>query len=433
MNYKINNAKLLMYSDNKFYIDDKTLYIKDNKIYHIGDMDINEENNNEENNFEEIDAKNKLVMPGLINMHGHTYMSLFRNYADDLPFNEWLFEKIMPVEDSLDKQDAYYPNMLSCMEMIKTGTTTYLDMHMYSPYSGKAAHDSKMRAYLSRSVVGDDLYSDPRRFNEMLDEKEKYESDLVKFMMMPHAIYTASPNLIKEANEEANELGILKQIHLSETNTEVNDSYEKYNKSPVELLDEIGFLDERTSLAHCVKLKDNDFKILKDRKVTVVTNVASNCKLGNGFAPIKRMLDEGINVTIGTDGVSSNNTLNMFREMGLLSLIHKGVNEDVLVLGANDVLKMATVNAAHALGRDDELGIIKEGALADLIFIDLKAPNMFPNNNIVSSLVYSANGSEVESVMINGEFVMRDNKILTFNEDEIYDGVNNVVNKYLVK
>ncbi|MCQ2979036.1 MAG: amidohydrolase, partial [Clostridia bacterium] len=429
MNYKIINGRILMYNkeNDDFFTTSNTLYIRDNKIEHIGEKENDE-------NYEVIDAKDKLIMPGLINMHTHAYMTIFRNYADDTTFDEWLFKKIMPIEDILTKEDAYYTNLLANMEMIKTGTTTYVDMHMYEGASPKACKDSKMRAYISRSVVGESLYEEGNnRFNQMLNEQKEYESDLIKFMIMPHAIYTASTKLIEECAKEANERKMLKQIHLSETNTEVNDCLEKNNVSPVKLLDDIGFLDENTTLAHCVKMIDNDMDILKERKCTVVTNVASNAKLGNGFAPINEMLNKGINVCIGTDGVSSNNTLNMFREMAMLSLIHKGVNEDVLCLSAKTILKMATINAAHALHMDDKLGIIKEDALADLIFIDLTSENLFPNNNVISALVYSANGSEVTDTMINGEFVMRDKKLLTIDKEKVYEEVNKIKDKYLDK
>lgn len=427
MNYKIINGHLLLHTDSGFVTQQQDLYVVGNKIAGIGSCDALRDEE-----FELVDAANQLVMPGLINMHTHAYMTVMRNYADDVDFDEWLFRRVMPVEDRLPWEAAYWTSLLGCMEMIKTGTTCFVDMHMFRGQSPKAAQQAGMRAFIGRGLVGEDLYGDGySRFQEALDEKRAYESDLLKFVLSPHAIYSCSTKLLAQVAEEAEKLQMHKQIHLSEGVAEVENALSQHGKTPVALLNDLGFLDQNTILAHCVQMRGNDIELLGESGATVVTNPASNAKLGNGFAPIAQMQKGGLNICIGTDGTASNNTLNMFREMGLLSLIHKGINRDSTAAPAQFVLEAATVNAARALGMEHQTGEITPGACADLIFVDLRAASMFPNNNMISSLCYSANGSEVESVMIDGKFVMRKNELLTIDTERVYYEVGKVVEGYL--
>lgn len=425
--YRIVNGCLLVYTEDGFKIEKTDLYVLGNKIERVGPDD-----SKPEGAYEVIDASNKLIMPGLINMHTHAYMTMMRNYADDVDFDEWLFKRVMPVEDQLPKEAAYWTSLLGCMEMIQTGTTSFVDMHMFHEQSPLAARDAGMRAFIGRGLVGEDLYEDGySRFKEALEEKAAYESDRIRFLLSPHAIYSCSPKLLGQVAEEARKLNMHKQIHVSESTAEVDNAISKYKKTPVQLLADIGFLDKDTIFAHCVKMRENDMDILRDHHVNVVTNPASNAKLGNGFAPIMEMKEKGINVCIGTDGTASNNTLNLFREMGLLSLIHKGIHKDSTSAPAQFVLETATVHGAKALGMEGKLGVIAPGAYADLLFVDLKATSLFPNNNMISSLCYSANGSEVESVMIHGKFVMKNRELLTIDQERVYHEVNRIVEKYL--
>ncbi len=424
MNYKITGAKLLVEENGALNVKNEDLYIKDGEILSVGGTP--------DGDFEEIKAKGRLVMPGLINMHTHAYMALFRNYADDVNFDEWLFRRIMPVEETLSDEAAYWSALFNLIEMVKTGTTCFMDMHMFEGASAKAASDMGMRAYIGRAVVGEDLYTDGKgRFDQALREKEKYESDLIKFVLSPHAIYSASPKMFTQVVEECTKRGMLRMTHLSESDNEIKNCYEKYNKSPVELLEELGFLGSEATLAHCVKLSDRDIEILSRTGSNVATNPASNCKLGNGFARINDLRGAGVNVCLGTDSNASNNTQNMFREMGILTLIHKGLACDSVAAPAQFVIDTATRNGAAALGMKDKLGVIKAGARADLIFIDLQSPSMFPNNNIISSLCYSADGSEVDSVMIDGKFVMKNREILNIDTQRVYFEVQKAVDKYL--
>ena len=416
MNYKITKARLLLYTEGNFRIEENDLYIKGSSIVSVGSGNIDPEDR-----WEEIRADNKLVMPGLINMHTHAYMTCLRNYADDVSFGEWLFGRIAPAEDKITPDIAYASNLLAFAEMFRSGTTTYVDMHMFRGMSPGAAGSAGIRAYIGRGLVGEDLYGDGlSRFEEALSEKEEFESETVKFTLAPHAIYTCSPRFYEQVSAEAEKLGLLKQTHLSESRTELADCLEKYGCSPVDIMKETGFLDGGAILAHCVQMQGSDIDIIKGSGSTVVTNPASNAKLGNGFAPVMDFMKAGVNLCLGTDGTASNNTLNMFREMGLLSLIHKGITEDPTAMSAQEVLAAVTVNAAKALKMEGKLGIIREGALADLIFIDLLAPSMYPNNNIISSLCYSANGSEVADVMVNGQFVMRNRELLTIDLPDVF-------------
>ena len=417
MNYKIINGKLLVDEGHQIVIKEGDLYVRDKILSFIPPAS--------EENFEVIDAKNKLIMPGLINMHTHAYMTLMRNYADDVEFSKWLFEGVMPVEDRLPAQAAYWSSLLAFSEMIRTGTTCFVDMHMYHRQSPLAAREAGMRGYIGRGLVGASLFEEGNpRFREALAEKEEFESDTLQFILSPHAIYSCGPDLLKEVAEQSRELGLLKQTHLSESITEVENCLKEHGKTPVEYLADLGFLDEQTILAHCVQMQGDDLDIIRNSGATIVTNPASNAKLGNGFAQAAEMVEKGINLCIGTDGAASNNTLNMFREMTLLSLIQKGIHHDPVSLPAETVVRAATVNAAKALGMKDRLGVIKEGAAADLIFLDLDTPSMFPANNILSSLCYSAGGSEVSTVMIDGKLVMRNRELLTIDMEKVYYEVN---------
>lgn len=427
MKYRLKNGLLLLFDGEGFFVKKEDLFINGDVIESIGEADIEK---TEE--YTDFDATGRLIMPGLVNMHTHVYMNYMKNSADDVPFNEWLFNRIFPVEARMGKEDFYWSTLLGCIEMIRTGTTSYLDMHICANECARAALDSGMRAFIGKCITGTDLFEDgSESFLTEMREQEQYENDLVKFVLSPHSIYTCSEKMLLQLNRQAKERNMLKHIHLCESDKEIADSIALHGKTPVEFLNDIGFLDENTIAAHCVKLNDKDIDILAEKKVNAVTNPSSNAKLGNGIAPVVKMLDKGVNVCLGTDSAASNNTLNMFREMGVLSLLHKACNSSSTILSANEVLKTATLNSSKALRSEGKIGIIKKGAVADLIFIDLQSPSLFPNNDIVASLCYSANGSEVESVMINGSFVMKNRIITSIDTERVYYEVNRIADKYI--
>ena len=379
-----------------------------------------------------IDASGQLVMPGLINAHTHTYMSLFRNYADDLEFFQWL-DKVQQVEDSLTEEDVYWATLLSIVEMYRTGTTCYVDMTLRSPKgdavtgprgaASAAAYDSGIRAFINRGMVGEADDADSlRRFREFFSEIELHKDhSRVNFLLGPHAPYSCMPSLLRRLRDIGKEQGMMATIHISESAAEVSNMARDHGGiTPVQYVDQSGLFDLPVIAAHCVKLTEEDIALLRSRNVHVAINPRSNMKLGNGFAPVEKLLQAGINICLGTDGSGSNNTQNLFQEMNFAGLVYKGQNQKAKCVDAQDVLRFATTAGARALGMEDQLGVIREGALADLILLDLRVPEFVPQNNLVSALVYSANGSEVDTVLVDGQVVMEHRKLLTLDEQQIY-------------
>ena len=381
-----------------------------------------------------IDGTGRLAIPGLINAHTHAYMTVFRNVADDLPFHEWLMGTIDPLEAKLTAEDGYWGAMLGCMEMLRTGTTTFVDMHMFEGQSVRAAAESGMRAVISRGLVGgeSDKEGGARRIREALGEMAFADTlshnGRISFRLAPHAIYTCDNGYMKEIIALAKEKALGINIHLSESHFEVDSCAAQHGCSPVELLDSLGLFELPVLAAHCVHLSDADIALLAKRGVHVATNPISNMKLGNGFAPIPKLQKAGVNICIGTDGAASNNTLNLFREMGIVTLIHKGVAEDAVAVSAQDALHFATVNGAKALGLNT--GLIAPGKKADIAILNLDVPQFQPLNNPVSGLCYAAGGSEVETVLVDGRVVMENRRMLTLDEERIYFEVNRIREKF---
>jgi 5-methylthioadenosine/S-adenosylhomocysteine deaminase len=359
-------------------------------------------------------------------------MTIMRNYADDLPFSDWLFKKIMPVEETFSHELAHLSAMLGAIEMIETGTTTFMDMHMFKGVSCRVAKESGLRAIIGRSVVGEDLYGDGlSRLNEALEEQQEYSSDTIEFALSPHAIYTCGEKLLRQVGELAKEKNMLKHIHLSESDDEVENCIKAHGVRPVDYLMDLGFIDDKTVLAHCVKLNGDEISKIAKSGASVVTNPASNLKLGNGIAPCVEMVKSGVNLCIGTDSTASNNTLNLFREMGVFNLVQSTNTEKTSVISSQTIVDATTFNPAKAIGKSGVLGEIKEGALADLIMLDLNATSLYPNNNILSSLCNSSIGSEVNDVMVNGKWLMRDRKLLTIDKEKVLCELDKLWQKYM--
>lgn len=379
-----------------------------------------------------IDGSGKLAIPGLMNCHAHSYMSLFRNLADDLTFEDWLFGSIMPREDMLTPDDAYWGAMLSCAEMIKSGTVCFMDMHMFPMKCAEAAKTLGMKAVMTRGLTGPDRTEKDaiRRYNEHMQEREQFKDDpLISFKLGPHAIYTCGRDYLEFLIEKAKETKQEFHIHLSETLNEVKNCYKEHGKSPVEYLDELGFFDVKTAAAHCVHLSEHDMDILAEKNVSVIHNPKSNLKLANGIAPIPHLMEKNINICMGTDSQASNNTLNMFTEMNYAALLHKGTTGIPTVCTAREVLDFATVNAAKALGFEKS-GVIASGNKADIAILDLDRPEFYPRNDLTAALVYSANGSEVDTVIINGDIVLEKGWLTKFDEEEIYAKAREAAEKF---
>ena len=268
------------------------------------------------------------------------------------------------------------------------------------------------------------------RLRQAFEERDAArDCERLSFMLGPHAPYTCDDAYMRIVSEEAkkNRMGI--HVHLSESENEISQIKEKYGMSPIEMADRNGLFDVPAIAAHCVQITESDMDILKARNVSVVTNPASNMKLGNGFAPVPDMLEKGINVCLGTDGAASNNSLNLFHELSLLTLIHKGVRKTPQCVSAQEGFRIATLNGARALGLEKETGSLEEGKKADIAILDLNTPSLTPRNNLLAGLSYSANGSEVDTVIIDGKITMEGRKVLTLDEKLVYQKVNEIITR----
>lgn len=416
MNIAIKNIKAIVPDGDRDIVKDTSLYICEDTIAGI---DTAPENFVPDKT---IDGADLLAIPGLVNAHTHSYMAFMRNVADDLSFMDWLFGRVDPIEQKMTDEDTYWGASLAILEMMKSGTTCFNDMQMNICQTSKAAVESGMRAVICRGLVGsgnDEAGS--RRLKEAYLERDTYKDcDRLTFLLGPHAPYTCDEEFLKIVAKEAqkNQMGI--HMHLSESVTEIENCKKTYGCSPIELAKRCDLFEHPFIAAHCVQVDENDIRILKESGVSVVTNPASNMKLGNGFAPVPAMLNAGINVCIGTDGAASNNALNMFHEMSLLGLIHKGVALDPQCVSAAQIFRMATINGAKALSLDHQIGTLEIGKKADIALLNLKTPSMWPLNNPLAALSYSANGSEVDTVIINGEITLEHGKVLTMDEERIY-------------
>jgi len=373
----------------------------------------------------------KMLIPGLVNAHTHAPMTILRNCADDLLFNDWLFGRIIPLEDKFTPEDNYWGTLLAIMEMLSTGTTAFIDMYTYLDDIARAVHDSGMRAALSRGLIGgaDDPKAGETRLKEAFDVLESWKDhNNISFMIAPHAPYTCDDGFQRVVAQEAKRLGLPIHTHISEGLVEIDTIRDSYGCTSIELMDKTGLLTETTIAAHCVHVTDSDIEIMAKRGVTVITNPISNLKLANGVAPVPKLLKAGVNVALGTDGASSNNALNMFRELAVLSLIHKGINHDALAVTAREGFAIATKGGAAAMGRKD-IGEIKPGYVADLAILDLDCPNLQPVNDPVSALAYSTYGSEVETVIVNGRILMENKVFLTIDSDKVYHEVSKICDR----
>ena len=370
-----------------------------------------------------IDGRGKLLMPGLINTHTHSAMTILRNAANDCTFHHWLFHKIFPLEAKLREEDCYWGTQLGLMEMLSTGTTCFLDMYFFINGVAKAIYDAKGRAVLSRGLIGgaEDPEGGKIRLKEAREEVLQWRGvGNLDFMLAPHAPYTCDPDYQREIADLARTLGLGIHTHIGETQKEDQDIRATYGKSPVALMEETGLLALPTVAAHCVCLSDADMDILRDRGVTVAHNPSSNLKLACGIAPVPRLLEKGVNVSLGTDGTASNNTLNLFGELRLATLLHKGIALDPELVSAPQGLEMATINGARALGLEKSLGKIEVGFDADLTLLDLNRPNMQPATNPVAALAYSASGHEVVLTMVKGEILYENGEFPTIDAQRVF-------------
>ena len=355
-----------------------------------------------------LDLSGTMLMPGLVNGHTHLPMTLFRGFADDMPLMEWLEEHIWPVEFQLTDELLTIGAKLGCAEFVRTGCTSFLNSYMHEHVTGEIVSQAGLRV-----VLGEGFFSFPSPLFPTAEEcwqtirelSQRYsDNPCIRTAVTPHAAFTVTPDELVASFELATELDVIWQIHLAESETETAICLDRYGKRPIELLHAHGLLTGRTTLHHCVDITDEEIEILADTGVNVVHNPASNLKLCSGISPVQKMLDAGVIVGLGTDGASSNNQLNMFRDMALAALIGKVRHEDASAVSAQSALDMATRGSARCLGWP-ELGRIEVGCPADMIALDLSTPNLMPAYNYISHAVYGATGMEVCMTMVGGKIL----------------------------
>ncbi|MGO4729497.1 amidohydrolase [Paenibacillus sp. 2KB_22] len=370
-----------------------------------------------------IDGRHKIAMPGLINAHQHTPMSLLRGFSDDLKLMDWLERKMLPAEAQMNPEDIFWGAKLSIAEMIRSGTTAFADMYIHMNEIAEVVKQTGIRASLTRGMV---FMEDDggRRLQEAIDLVERWSGAAdgrITTMYGPHSPYTCPMEPLREVIAMAVAEDIPLHIHLAETKEEVVKIRERYGMTPTEYLEEAGMFEQaHVLLAHGVHLNRRDISRLKGMRGGVAHNPVSNLKLGCGIAPITEMLAQGINVGIGTDGAGSATTVDMFEEIKAATWLQKLDYGDPTRLPAKNVLHMATRGSASLLGLQDEVGVLEVGHKADLILIDLVKPHLQPVHEVESLLAYSVNGADVDTTIVNGQILMQGRKLLTIDEDELY-------------
>lgn len=371
-----------------------------------------------------IDATNKVVLPGLINAHTHLGMSYFRATNDNLPLQAWLTDKIWPIEDKMTEEDVYYGTLLSVLEMIKTGTTCSSDMYFFANGALKALKETKVRCLFTRCLadINNDGDSRIEEFKKIYNENK--DNELIKFSVAPHALYTCNLEYMKKCSNLANELNLPVHMHYLENKKEIDDIKEMYGMKPLDVLKESGLINNKLILAHCTFVDDETLEAFKDKDISFVHNPISNLNLGCGIADIIKYKNY-VNVCLGTDSQGSGNNLNMFYHMSIVDLLQQGKHEDSTVLSSYEVLKMATINAAKALGMDELIGSIEIGKRADIIVLDLNDILTKPSPDLITNITHNA-FNNVELVMINGNILMKDKKLLlNIDEKELIKKIEN--------
>lgn len=423
MSILIENIEEIYTVDNNKIIENGYIIINNGIIEEIDKMEELKITDKDKYN-KIIDGENKVAIPGLINTHTHSSMTLLRGYADDLPLKEWLETKIWPFESKLRKNDFYWGSKLAILEMIKTGTTTFSDMYFSMDEIAKAVKETGIRAVLSEGLIeendGEKGLQNSVRFAKEWNNKA---NGRITTMLAPHSPYTCSRDYLKKIVKKADEIGVPIHTHLAETENEVKITKEKYDKSPTKFLKEVNFFSVPILAAHCIYLDESDMEILAENNVGVTHNPLSNMKLGSGIANISKMIDKGINVGLGTDGVASNNNLDLFEEAKIAAYLQKVDKKDPSLINTNDLLRMLTINGAKIL-KIDNLGKLKENYIADLVLLDInKSSYFYPHHNNLSNIFYSSNSNSVNTVIINGKIVLEEGNLLTMKENEIFQEV----------
>lgn len=403
---------------NDMEITDCDVWVDGDKIVHIGSSD-------EFKADREINLCGNLLMPSFKNAHTHSAMTFGRSFSDDLPLQSWLFDKIFPLEAKLTADDIYHLSRLAFLEYLESGISACFDMYYFPDAMAKASIDAGFRTVMCGAV--NDFKESPKLLEEYY---LRYNSmhPLISYKLGFHAEYTTSKEIMTAIADLAKKYQAPVYMHASETQSEVQDCVNKYGKTPTALFEELGLWNYGGGAFHSVWVNDSDLEIYKKRNVYAVINAGSNAKLASGIAPVSKMLKNGVNLAVGTDGPSSNNALDIFREMFLLCALQKINDHDASSTDANDVLKMATVGSAKCMGLDD-CDCIAVGKKADLIVIDLNRPNMQPINNITKNIVYSGSKTNVKMTMINGQILYENGEFINTDTNEIYAKAQEIIDR----
>ena len=431
MNIRFYNAKILVPAENhKFQITEGELWVKGKEICYIGDGKTGVDavcKNGEVLVWErEIDAKGNLLMPGFKDAHTHTAMTFLRSYADDLPLQDWLNKQVFPKEGQLTEDDVYWLNILGIMEYLTSGITSNFDMYFFPPVDAKASVDTGFRTVQTSGLNNfggtvELMEENYHIVNEM--------SDLTSFIVGFHAEYTCSEELLKKIAELSQRYKAPVFAHMSETEREVAECVQRHGTTPAAYLDSLGLFEHGGGGYHCIWFTDEEIELFRRKGLTAVTNSGSNTKLASGIANTTAFLKHGVNMAIGTDGPASNNCLDMFREMFLVTGLGKLHDRDASAVPAEEVLKMAVTGGAKAMGLTD-CDCLAEGKKADLIMIDLNQPNMQPINNLMKNLVYSGSKQNVKMTMINGKILYEYQKFFIGVEPkEVYKRANEIITR----
>lgn len=406
---KFTNATIVTVNDKQEIIKNGDLVVDNNIIKYVGKK-LSKQNELPflKNGYEQvIDCQENIIMPGFINTHSHAAMTLFRGMAEGVIFEDWFDKKIKPLEDNLQQGDIYSGAKIAISEMLQNGVTSFFDLYFDYTETIKAAKELGARVGVGFGAIsGKETLS-----QGFLQQQYDYlvSSKVIPFVYA-HSVYAVDEKQFEELVTFARKHNLVFCTHVSETLTEVGQTHNKYGVTPVGLLENYGVLDLKTVLAHCVHCDKDDVEILKNYNVTVATNPSANLKLGSGIAPVYSFLKNGLNVSIGTDGVASNNALDMFKEMYLAGTLQYGVLNDASLISAEQMLKMATVNGAKAYNINN-LGVLKNDYLADIIMLNAKSPNMQPMNNVINNIVFSANPKNVLLTMVDGKIVYNNYKV----------------------
>lgn len=422
MKIRFKNARILTMADGDTVIEGE-LHVDGNRVSYVGDK--KEEFDNEKWD-KVIDAKGNLLMPGFKNAHTHSAMTFLRTFAEDVPLHTWLHEKVFPMEAKLLPEDVYPLSILAIMEYLTSGITANFDMYMFPMMVAKASADTGFRTVLCGSA--NDFGGSAQSLKNEYETLNNYH-ELIRYQLGFHAEYTTAKELMLDISNLAEELKAPVYVHNSETEEEVAGCIERYGMTPTVFMDSMGMFRYGGGGFHCVHMSEEDLMLFQNKGLYVVSNPGSNCKLASGIAPITQMLERNICISLGTDGPASNNCLDMFKEMFLVTGLQKVSRKDATAVNSFDVLKMATTNGAKAMGLHD-CDTIEEGKLADIIMIDLQQPNMQPLNDIPKNIVYSGSKINVAMTMVNGKILYeKGNFYIGVKAEDIYEQANAIINR----